>query len=218
MSELVRRLVTAAALASAYVVSPANGTPITVDPWQSSGNATIKNDDFGTVPNMDLLFSGSDALGAGAATGRMYVYAVWGTLYHVSDTDRAVADIFLRPDAGWTQGVSLYSFEVGSYFGSPQTSEVRVYNGDFTSLLFQQSYNLGDSAVTINPNISSIDGLHIQFSGTPGYVAIDNITVEAGQIFTTAIPEPSTWAMMILGFAGIGFMARRRTSKPASMA
>jgi hypothetical protein len=33
-----------------------------------------------------------------------------------------------------------------------------------------------------------------------------------------AIPEPSTWAMLILGFAGIGFMAHRRKSKPALMA
>jgi hypothetical protein len=34
----------------------------------------------------------------------------------------------------------------------------------------------------------------------------------------SAVPEPSTWAMMILGFAGIGFMAYRRKSKPALMA
>jgi hypothetical protein len=33
---------------------------------------------------------------------------------------------------------------------------------------------------------------------------------------TAAVPEPSTWAMMILGFAGVGFMAYRR--KPALMA
>jgi hypothetical protein len=32
---------------------------------------------------------------------------------------------------------------------------------------------------------------------------------------TPAVAEPSTWAMMILGFAGIGFMAYRRKSKPA---
>jgi hypothetical protein len=32
---------------------------------------------------------------------------------------------------------------------------------------------------------------------------------------TSAVPEPSTWAMMLLGFAGIGFMAYRRNSKPA---
>jgi len=33
-----------------------------------------------------------------------------------------------------------------------------------------------------------------------------------------AVPEPSTWAMMLLGFAGIGFMAYRRKSKPGLMA
>jgi hypothetical protein len=32
------------------------------------------------------------------------------------------------------------------------------------------------------------------------------------------VPEPSTWAMMILGFAGVGFMAYRQKSKPALMA
>jgi hypothetical protein len=30
-----------------------------------------------------------------------------------------------------------------------------------------------------------------------------------------AVPEPSTWAMMILGFSGVGFMAYRRKGKPA---
>jgi hypothetical protein len=32
------------------------------------------------------------------------------------------------------------------------------------------------------------------------------------------VPEPSTWAMLILGFAGIGFMAYRRKNKPSLMA
>jgi hypothetical protein len=32
-----------------------------------------------------------------------------------------------------------------------------------------------------------------------------------------AVPEPSAWAMMILGFAGIGFVAYRRKSTPALM-
>ena len=30
-----------------------------------------------------------------------------------------------------------------------------------------------------------------------------------------SVPEPSTWAMLLLGFAGVGFMAYRRKSKPA---
>jgi hypothetical protein len=32
----------------------------------------------------------------------------------------------------------------------------------------------------------------------------------------SAVPEPSTWAMMILGFAGVGYLAyRRRNHAPA---
>jgi hypothetical protein len=40
-------------------------------------------------------------------------------------------------------------------------------------------------------------------------VSVDGSTV------VSAVPEPSTWAMMIVGFAGIGFMVYRRTAKPA---
>jgi uncharacterized protein (TIGR03118 family) len=48
----------------------------------------------------------------------------------------------------------------------------------------------------------------------------DGINGERDGLFGSiqAVPEPSTWAMMILGFTGIGFMAYRRKSKPALMA
>jgi hypothetical protein len=36
-----------------------------------------------------------------------------------------------------------------------------------------------------------------------------------GPAGVSAVPETSTWAMMLLGFAGVGFMAYRRKSKPA---
>jgi hypothetical protein len=45
-------------------------------------------------------------------------------------------------------------------------------------------------------------------------VAVDNIGTTLDG-FTAAVPEPSTWAMIVLSFAGIGFMAYRRKSKPA---
>ncbi|SHK60939.1 PEP-CTERM protein-sorting domain-containing protein [Bradyrhizobium lablabi] len=46
----------------------------------------------------------------------------------------------------------------------------------------------------------------------------ETLTAYSGSIVTiSAVPEPSTWAMMILGFAGLGFMAYRRKSKAALM-
>jgi PEP-CTERM motif len=41
----------------------------------------------------------------------------------------------------------------------------------------------------------------------PTQTAWDNVTLSAN------VPEPSTWAMMILGFAGIGFATYRRRNK-----
>ena len=45
-------------------------------------------------------------------------------------------------------------------------------------------------------------------SGAESFLAFD-----AG--IAPPVPEPSTWAMMLLGFAGVGFMAYRRKSGPA---
>jgi hypothetical protein len=49
---------------------------------------------------------------------------------------------------------------------------------------------------------------------------VDNFAQNGGNpsgldVAMSAVPEPSTWAMMILGFAGIGFMAYRRKSSSA---
>jgi PEP-CTERM motif len=46
---------------------------------------------------------------------------------------------------------------------------------------------------------------------TPGSTLFTPTDITAS--FTTAVPEPSTWAMMILGFCGVGFIAYRRKSR-----
>lgn len=38
------------------------------------------------------------------------------------------------------------------------------------------------------------------------------LTLESSLNTVAAVPEPSTWAMLLLGFAGLGFMAYRRNS------
>jgi PEP-CTERM motif len=35
---------------------------------------------------------------------------------------------------------------------------------------------------------------------------------------TAAVPEPSTWAMMLIGFAGLGYSSRRASRKSAAVA
>jgi hypothetical protein len=43
----------------------------------------------------------------------------------------------------------------------------------------------------------------------------DGQTVQVSGVITAAVPESSTWAMMILGFMGVGFLAYRRRAQPS---
>jgi hypothetical protein len=45
-----------------------------------------------------------------------------------------------------------------------------------------------------------------------------NLYNALGPTTISAVPEPSTWAMIVLGFCGLGFLAHRRKSGPASLA
>ena len=45
--------------------------------------------------------------------------------------------------------------------------------------------------------------------------AAAHVVIANAFVAVASAPEPSTWVMLIIGFAGIGFMAYRRSSKPA---
>jgi PEP-CTERM motif len=42
------------------------------------------------------------------------------------------------------------------------------------------------------------------------------LTSGSATLASTSVPEPSTWALMIVGFAGVGFFAVRRAGKAAA--
>jgi hypothetical protein len=79
--------------------------------------------------------------------------------------------------------------------------------------------NQGTRDFTLDPFNSAVVEVSatefvLQWSGTDPLFG----SIGGGGTMTAAVPEPSTWAMMLLGFAGIGFMAYRRKSTPALMA
>jgi PEP-CTERM motif len=96
-------------------------------------------------------------------------------------------------------------------------------------------YYIGSAYLTAVPDPLTgprIEWAQISFhftTPTPGsLVGFSGGTIDSGAVYTmsgfgynnfsgtvSAVPEPSTWAMMILGFAGVGFMAYRRKLKPA---
>jgi len=82
--------------------------------------------------------------------------------------------------------------------------------------LYQNSENLSfgflGGPINFNPNASGIYTIDLKLFDSQDH-QLGNVWIQVN-----AVPEPSTWAMLILGFAGIGFMAYRRKSQPAALA
>lgn len=89
-----------------------------------------------------------------------------------------------------------------------------------TGVLTGTAAEVGNGGVFIDFNNSPFN---FTFSGGSGTLQVSDLNVSAGQTagvtghltFTPAVPEPSTWAMMILGFVGVGFMTYRRRTRSA---
>lgn len=99
---------------------------------------------------------------------------------------------------GSVNGNSAFSF-------SGLENGLAVTSGSFTPL------SVGTQPYRDNPNAGNTDFIGVDGTGDPGcdncfYGTLANLsTPNVG-----AVPEPSTWAMMLLGFCGLGFMAYRK--------
>ena len=126
----------------------------------------------------------------------------------------STVEIYLQPLSGYR--ITLLGFDIGSYTGLPPTvdheSQVTILGGDGSPILSTGPTTIfGNAPTHFAPGLTRSDGFRIQFGPDAFDVGIDNINFEL-----TAVPEPSTWAMMILGFGAAGSMIRRRRAAIAS--
>ena len=95
-----------------------------------------------------------------------------------------------------------------TYWFAVQPADNSVYHlfvGGTTSHVNAVGGPLNDIAYDVYPTGINPTG----FDWSEGVVGTSSVA---------AVPEPATWAMMLLGFAGLGFMAHRRKSKPSLIA
>ena len=98
---------------------------------------------------------------------------------------------------------------VGGFWGTDNFGSI-LMNGTTVAQLF-------------NTDPNNFNQLHA-FSFTPqfGVNTLEVLLADTGPFridgFAGNVPEPSTWAMMILGFCGIGFMAHRKRKNGLALA
>lgn len=149
------------------------------------------------APQLDLTFA---ATSAGAA-GNVFLY--------VSDTDFVTSGAFNLTIGGTNSG-SAGSVTGRAWGGTTNTalqfSGANLIGalGPFTTAAYSASATGAFSAVA-NPYSLTIG---TQISRTAGGTSTGDLNLQV-----SAIPEPSTWALMLMGTALVGFVARRRIGR-----
>jgi hypothetical protein len=161
-------------------------TSMTAQTVMGSTNQTGRSVSF-TSLNNELLRSTS-------SNGQARFETTDGTL----DTAR----FFLTNGGSFTQA----EFNLFSAQGSTSSVLISVNGGA------AQSFTLGNGENFFNVFATGSDVITSITFDTNGVGVTDLRQVRLGGFSTTAaVPEPATWAMMFLGFGGVGFAMRRRS-------
>ena len=175
------------------------------------GNGRSIDNTYGDIAGqLDVVYS-PDISGAG--TNLYYWSTNYGGLNGVAyGAAGKTVEIFLKPLAGYQ--ITLAGFDLGAY-NLNRGSQMTLRGGDGSLISSTGSIVVPVSGgLNVAVGQTRTDGFRIQW-GPDGYdVGIDNISFEVSAIPGGAVPEPATWAMMILGFGATGAMmrSRRRTA------
>jgi hypothetical protein len=110
--------------------------------------------------------------------------------------------------------VTAIGFNFGDFYGSIDQLSIVLGNGDsFVVLGSSNAFAFFGAVSDAAFSSFTLTGSGVR-TGSFALPGIDNLAFGNGN-GVSAVPEPSTWAMMILGFAGVGFMAYRRRNQAA---
>jgi hypothetical protein len=106
-----------------------------------------------------------------------------------------------------------WSFKIGTGGTDPVSGGVWAWQALQSAQAVQPGSSLSGFSFTTDaaPTLSPLEN-YFFLSDSFDRIQVGNISAPEVAI-AHPVPEPSTWAMMVLGFAGIGFIAYRRKSK-----
>ena len=102
-------------------------------------------------------------------------------------------------------------------YSSPTTFSLSSMQISRNNSFFANFPILGPVVYSVDPQLDNVEALYRSVSdlgSTSIFASIDTLTISP---FAEAVPEPSTWAMMLGGFLCVGFLAYRRRNESASI-
>lgn len=202
------------AVAAATLAAPAAATTTNIDLSGATGGTTI----VAPGASFSQTFSGQSVSGgtgiSGAPTGPLSL-APGGTIL-VADFNPGVSpdsnSLLSQPDNQGPLSVLLdtlansFSFTMGSS-DAGSTVDIRAFDAfgaltGSTTLTMLSGYNI----YNLN-GLGTFKGLTFFNNNDPSGVRFQNMSYNS---VGGAVPEPASWAMMLLGFGAVGLAVRRR--------
>lgn len=90
------------------------------------------------------------------------------------------------------------------------TSDVQTFTASMLGIPILSGDNTNFSQYVQFAGLSGSQITSVTFGNDPSINAFETSNFSVG----SAVPEPATWAMMLIGFGGIGFSMRRRRRNP----
>ncbi|MES2904893.1 MAG: PEPxxWA-CTERM sorting domain-containing protein [Pseudomonadota bacterium] len=221
-----KALLCAAAIAFAGVASSASADIVRVDASTIQGANVLFND--GTQINATVFGNTNLGTNTVAFTGTT---VDGGTTLRASGGQAVVEGGTLNGATNAPNDVlNLSSLQFGLIDGATFNNlEFNVFGGDATSVSFQITDNGGQvfnfaSALTGGSNFFGFVGIDGQTIANVSATLVGGGVGDFRQIrldgfaATPAVPEPGTWAMMLIGFGGMGVAMRRRRRTGAQFA
>jgi len=205
------------------------------------------HDDPSVAPNVGQLVYGNTSTGAGhdvkfygftnydLAQSLAANIASYGTSISIT-TGGGFAQVFdtdYNPQGGPTNNVYNIIMDPDALFNAYSFSIALDLSGNDTAPMYVYYMLTGGSTwelATNSPLLTGGSNGQFILDGLDAGLTFDKVLVQAGapiQMFkqnsinvltnTPAVPEPATWAMMLLGFGGIGMALRRRRNKGAKL-
>ncbi len=198
---------------AATLMSATAAQAVVVDLWQSSGNGTAYNDNYGVVGSVIQARTASAAGSAAAINGSMAVDAIsFADMYHVIYSGGGYGDLAVLPyGVGVSEGITLYGFDLGTLPGASENVDVRIWNGDYSAELTpSQTLAVGSTHASYVTSLFSLTGFHIQFSVAGAAIAIDNLAFDVGDFAVSQVPLPAGAWLLSSGMGLITLQSWRK--------
>lgn len=187
------------------LTQPVGGTPLTAQIY-GVDNAVAATTQYGTEPSnggaSNVTFTGN----AGFTIKNGFAQLIEGS--------STLTSLTINPDRLFTDMKIAFSLTGQGNFDSPVSVYYLLSGGGGNTLAGSVNGTGANGNFEVSITGGLFDSITITSTGGHGFASVRQVSFEPA---VAAVPEAATWAMMLLGFGGIGMTMRRKQRRNGAL-